>query len=128
MAQQLNEWEWDTALNSLNGQRFVRDDAYWWKLRFERTDETPARPHSLRYELTLHDPSNHRIFGYDNAHGVSSGNQFAGRRTEYDHSHKTISDEGTPYDFESFDKLLDDFFNGVDAAIETHKNHRKNFK
>lgn len=119
--QELTETEWDTLLHSLDGTILYRDDGYWWKLHFWRTEQSLECPHGLRYELTLHDRYNHRIYGYDNAHGVDIKKKFSGRRVEHDHLHKTKSDKGVPYDFESADKLIEDFFNGIDAAIERHK-------
>ncbi len=125
MVKQLNKTDWELVLESLDGLIVCRDDRYWYKLHFLPIAVSPQYPHGLKYELTLHDPSNKRIFGYDNAHSVSGDKRFSGRRIEYDHLHKTQTDKGTPYDFEDLDKLLADFYSGIDIAIETHKNRRK---
>jgi hypothetical protein len=58
--------------------------------------------------------------GYDNAHAVKLPKKFkfAGRRLPYHHRHRTSSDRGVPYAFESAYRLLEDFFAEVDRAIK----------
>jgi hypothetical protein len=58
--------------------------------------------------------------GYDNAHAVKPPKKFkfAGRRLPCDHRHRTSSDRGVPYAFESAYRLLVDFFAEVDRAIK----------
>jgi len=73
-----------------------------------------ARPHGVRYSLTLHDRSNRRVLGYDNAHGVPE------RSLPFDHRHRGIGDVGVPYDFESPEKLLIDFWADVDGVLKHH--------
>jgi len=57
--------------------------------------------------------------GYDNAHAVKPPGRFkfAGRRLPFDHQHRTASDTGVPYEFDSAQKLLEDLFAGVDRVI-----------
>ncbi len=43
--------------------------------------------------------------------------KFAGHRLPYDHRHRTSSDTGVPYLFESPQGLLEDFFAEVDRVI-----------
>ena len=76
-------------------------------------------PHGIRYCLTLHDRYGTRVLGYDNAHAVKLPKKFkfAGRRLSYDHRHRTSSDKGVPYLFESPQRLLEDFFAEVDRVI-----------
>ena len=83
-------------------------------------DVTAERPHGIRYSLTLHDKYGTRVLGYDNAHAVKPPKKFkfAGRRLPYDHRHRTSSDRGVPYAFESAYRLLEDFFAEVDRAIK----------
>jgi hypothetical protein len=68
----------------------------------------------------LHDKFGARILGYDNAHAVKPPKKFkfAGRRLPYDHRHRTSSDIGVPYAFESANGLLEDFFAEVDRVIK----------
>jgi hypothetical protein len=44
--------------------------------------------------------------------------KFAGRRLTYDHRHRTSSDKGVPYAFESADRLVEDCFAEVDRVIK----------
>jgi hypothetical protein len=44
--------------------------------------------------------------------------KFAGQRLPYDHRHRTASDKGVPYAFESAQRLLEDFFAEVDRVIK----------
>jgi hypothetical protein len=61
-----------------------------------------------------------RVLGYDNAHAVRPPKKFkfAGRRLPYDHRHRTSGDKGVPYEFESPQRLLEDFFAEVDRVIK----------
>jgi hypothetical protein len=61
-----------------------------------------------------------RRLGYDNAHALKPPKKlkFAGRRLPYDHRHRTASDKGVPYVFESAHRLLEDFFAEVDRVIK----------
>ena len=44
--------------------------------------------------------------------------KFVGQRLPYDHRHRTSSDKGVPYPFESAYRLLEDFFAEVDRVIK----------
>jgi hypothetical protein len=44
--------------------------------------------------------------------------KFAGQRLPYDHRHRTSSDKGVPYAFESAHRLLEDFFEEVDRVLK----------
>jgi hypothetical protein len=99
----------DTGLNNLlalHGTEAHRDDAYWWKIEAWEVQPTKERPHGIRYNLTLHNTYNKRVFGLDNA------------RYDYDHLHKSAIDMGTPYEFKDCATLLNDFFSGIDTTIE----------
>ena len=77
-------------------------------------------PHGIRYSLTLHDKYGTRVLGYDNAHAVKPPKKFkfAGQRLPYEHRHRSASDKGEPYAFESAYRLLEDFFAEVDRVIK----------
>lgn len=65
--------ERDSALDyllSLHGETVYRDDGYWWKVEAWEVKPTSSIPHGIRYNLTLHDRHNTRVFGMDNAHGI----------------------------------------------------------
>lgn len=104
----------------MHGEKVYRDDGYWWKIEAWGVLPTKERPHGVRYNLTLHNKYNTRIFGYDNAHAVKSPKKkkFSGKRFDYDHVHKSAVDKGTPYEFSNCCSLLADFFDGVDKTIE----------
>lgn len=100
-------------LLDLNGTVLVQTDAgHWIRIRAIRVPETPERPHGVNYSLTFHGPDNGRILGYDNAHGT------ARRRIPFDHRHRSAHDTGTPYDFQSAEQLLNDFFADVDKWLK----------
>jgi hypothetical protein len=68
----------------------------------------------------LHDRHGKRVLGYDNAHAVKPPNRFkfAGQRLPYDHKHRTSHDEGVPYQFQTAQQLLEDFFKEADRVIK----------
>lgn len=80
------------------------------------------RPHGLRYSFTLHGPVGRRLLGFDNAHGVAPlGSKYRKRAGSVDHWHRTESDEGRPYTFESAEKLLDDFQREVERVLRERR-------
>ena len=109
----------DTLLD-LDGLVIEQHYGFWVQFAVARTDVTPQRPHGLRYSLTLHDKYGHRVMGYDNAHAVKLPKKYkyAGRKIEYDHQHRHLSDRGVPYEFESGYQLMQDFFESVDEILE----------
>jgi hypothetical protein len=112
----------DTGLDNLlalHGTEAHRDDGYWWKIEAWEIQPTKERPHGIRYNLTLHDKYNRRVYGIDNAHAVKSAKnkRFSAKRYDYDHLHRSAHDTGTPYEFTDAGTLLNDFFCGVDTTI-----------
>ncbi len=107
------------VLLSMHGEQVYRDDGYWWKIEAWKVLPTKERPHGIRYNLTLHNKYNTRVFGYDNAHAVKlpKKNEFSGKRYDYDHLHKSAVDKGSPYEFSDCYTLLQDFFDGIDLTI-----------
>lgn len=108
----------DTLLE-LDGSLFEQEGGYWMKIEARKVEATDFIPHGIRYSLTLHNQHGIRVLGYDNAHAVKppAKFKFAGRRLPYDHRHRTASDKGVPYRFDSAQKLLEDFFAEVDKVI-----------
>ena len=120
----------DTGLDTLldlDGSIIDQGDGYWINIRV-RLLEHPSeeRPHGISYSLTLHDPSNRRILGFDNAHAVkrTGGKKYSGRRLEYDHRHRGLRDKGVPYEFVNAYQLLEDFFNNVDKILKEYRRSR----
>ncbi|WP_213057346.1 hypothetical protein, partial [Escherichia coli] len=79
----------DTLL-SMHGYQHHMDNGYWWKIEAYQVSPSPFRPHGIRYNLTLHDRYNSRVFGMDNAHGIKppKKGRFTGKLTVYDHVHR----------------------------------------
>lgn len=108
----------DTLLD-LDGQTFFVDGEgrYWVKFEVKRCDVSAERPHGLRYSLTLHDASGHRLVGFDNAHPVSALSGPASRsKRRHDHMHrlKTVR----LYNYQDAATLLGDFWAEVDAVLK----------
>ena len=57
-------------LLDLDGDIYVIDETagYWVKFVVRRVIPSPKRPHGIEYSLTMHDSSNRRLVGFDNAH------------------------------------------------------------
>lgn len=115
----------DAALDvllELDGIEHHDGSGYWYKFEISLVEPSPAIPHGIRYNLTLHDPGIRRIFGFDNAHapkvkkGKGSG-KFKGRIVEYDHAHYGEKGRGTYYKFKDAEKLLKDFYYEMDKRI-----------
>jgi hypothetical protein len=90
-----------------------------YALRFviRREEPTAARPHGLRYSFTLHDPSNRRILGFDNAHGVKPLGRNTRRLSAHDHWHRDAADTGRPYAFVDAATLLEDFYREAERML-----------
>lgn len=111
----------DTGLDyllDLAGELIVHDDGTWIKIEARLLDQpTKGCPHGIKYSLTLHDRDGRRLLGFDNAHEIGAGKHsfYVGRRVEFDHKH---SDEKVvPYQFQSAEQLLLDFFASVDRFL-----------
>jgi hypothetical protein len=59
-----------SVLLDLAGTKIGVGTHYWVKISAWVIEPDEARPHGIRYELTLHDAGNRRILGFDNAHAV----------------------------------------------------------
>lgn len=107
-------------LLDLEGERFIVDDALglWVKFEVKKIERTSYRPHGIRYSITLHDRQNTRLMGFDNAHNIRNK---IGADKPFDHWHRTISDSGRPYPYETASKLLIDFWNEVDRIVKKLK-------
>lgn len=110
-------------LLELNGWINYTTSGYWWKIEARRVPKTVTVPHGIRYNLTLHDNHDQRVYGMDNSHAVISGKRgvYHGRSVTYDHLHKGIRQKGTPYMFTSPCQLLDDFWQATDSIIKDVK-------
>ncbi len=120
--------EHDPSLNvllDLDGTKIGVGTAYWIKIRAWLIEPDEMRPHGIRYELTLHDASNKRILGVDNAHAIKRpGGRFVAQPRAYGHLHRGAMDSGLPYAFKSADKLLEDFWRAVFKALDKMEDSR----
>lgn len=101
----------------------VQEHPLWWvKLRVWEVEPTEQIPHGIRYELTLHDHHNQRVFGMDNAHAPPRPRRkkYGGNRCAWDHRHQHLGDPGSVYEFDSAEQLLIDFWAGVDDTLKAH--------
>jgi len=109
------------TLLDLDGSVFEQEGGFWIKIDVKKVVPTAFIPHGIRYSITLHNRYGTRVLGYDNAHAVKAPGKFkfAGQRLPYDHKHRTASDKGVPYSFDSAQALLEEFFAEVDKMIAT---------
>ncbi|KPJ67155.1 MAG: hypothetical protein AMJ43_05745 [Coxiella sp. DG_40] len=115
-------------LLDLNGVRYVVDDALglWVKFEVKRVRMISNRSHNIRYSLSLHDSSNIRILGFDNAHAIKFGGKSnVPSKRVLDHWHCNDKDRGRPYLYENAAKLLEDFWREVDKKIKLLKKGEK---
>ncbi len=108
------------TLLDLHDSILEQEGGFWIKIEAWQAPASNQVRHGIRYSLTLHDRFGTRVLGYDNAHAVKPPKKFkfAGRQWPYDHRHRTASDKGTPYAFESAQQLLEDFFAEADRVIK----------
>jgi hypothetical protein len=91
------------------------DGGYWTKFEVHQVEATPQIPHGIKYSLTLHDSTNRRIIGYDNAHAVNRQRRnYRAKRIEWDHKHD--QEKVTYYDFENPGQLMEDFWGDVNRV------------
>lgn len=106
-----------STLLDLDGTISVIDDAgHWVKFAVKEVEFSVEQPHGLDYELTLHDPKNRRIAGFDNAHRVPSRSGPSGQTHKtHDHAHrfKTV----TAYEYTDPEALLVDFWKLVESVM-----------
>jgi hypothetical protein len=108
-----------TYLLDLEGEDIVYENGAMARFRIKAIDATREKPHGISYSLTFHAPDGQRLMGYDNAHGVPErGGKFAKRATAFDHWHRDETDEGRPYRFETAEKLIADFFDGIARILK----------
>lgn len=109
----------DIGLNSLlelNDEIFPMDNGYWTKIEAKKVEPNDVIPHGIKYSLTLHDRSNKRILGFDNAHAIKpKKKRYRAKITKWDHKHE--KDRVKPYEFESAGKLLEDFWKSVNDIL-----------
>ena len=108
-----------SLLLDLDGTTIGVGTQYWVKVKAWVIEPDEVRPHGIRYELTLHDASNRRVLGFDNAHAVKRpGGRFVEQPRAYDHLHRGPNDTGVPYLYVSAGKLVEDFWQIVFKTLD----------
>ena len=97
-------------LLSLDGLEFQFDVGYRVRIAARMIQATSARPHGIKYSLTLHDPSGTRIYGLDNAHRVRRG-------VAFDHRHVYGRRRIVAYVYRGPIALLEDFYREVERIL-----------
>lgn len=105
------------TLLELNGEVFPMDSGYWTKFEVYRVAPDQHIPQGIKYSLTLHDHSNKRILGFDNAHAVKPRRKkYGARKITWDHKHQ--QEKVLSYEYESAGQLLEDFWAEVEKILE----------
>lgn len=105
------------VLLNLDGEIFPMESGYWVKFEVREVAVDERMPHGIRYSLTLHDRSNQRVFGIDNAHGYKPEHKrYGAGRSAWDHVHRR--EKAAPYEFESPVALLEYFWREVDRIVD----------
>ncbi|RKZ95987.1 MAG: hypothetical protein DRQ43_04810 [Gammaproteobacteria bacterium] len=109
------------VLLQLDNEIFPMENGFWTKFEAKQVVVNEHIPHGIKYSLTLHDPSNTRILGYDNAHGIKpKKKKYGAKRVIWDHRHEKKIVE--PYEFENAGQLMEDFWADVERIIsELHR-------
>ncbi len=110
-------------LLDLDGIRHLIDEDLGLWVKFDvKTVSTQHRKQGIRYSLSLHNRNNKRIMGFDNSHEIEyGGKQNVAPQKTVDHWHFDENDKGRPYNYESAEKLLHDFWLEVTKKINRLK-------
>ena len=121
-SQESNETGLDYLLGLDGNIEFQNEEGYWVKMDVTRVEVTVERPHGIKYSLTLHAPDGKRLMGFDNAHGgiKPAGSRFlhVGKQHPYDHRHRSTSDNGVAYEFNTAYQLVSNFYAEVDRILK----------
>lgn len=99
------------VLLSLDGFEFQFAKGYRVRIAAQLVETTSARPHGVKYSLTLYDPAGARIYGLDNAHRARRG------QAEFDHRHVYGRRRIVPYAYRGPIGLLEDFYREVERIL-----------
>src|SRR6202035_3037790 len=112
----MHEGELELLLN-LDGAEYEMAPGVIVEFAARRTRITPERPHGVSYALVLRPKAGGAPWvRFDNAHAI--GRRGRGRRTVYDHWHRTANDVGRAYAFTTALRLLDDFWREVKRTLD----------
>jgi len=104
------------VLLQLDNEIFPMENGFWTKFEAKQVAANEHIPHGIKYSLTLHNPSNTRVLGYDNAHGLKpKKKKYGAKKLVWDHKHEKNKVE--LYEFENAAQLMTDFWSDVDRII-----------
>jgi len=119
----LSKQDLDTGLDvllQLDGEIFPMENGCWTKFEVKLVSMNVHIPHGIKYSLTLHNSSNVRILGYDNAHAIKpKKKKYGAKKITWDHRHKRKIVES--YEFENAAQLLGDFWQDVDRMLKDNE-------
>ncbi len=111
----MSDFDLETLLN-LNGEIFPMENGYWTKFEAYQVEPSQQIPHGICYSLTLHDKSNRRVVGFDNAHAIKpKRKKYGARKMTWDHKHR--QEKVFSYEFETAGQLLEHFWEAVEAYL-----------
>jgi uncharacterized protein DUF6516 len=99
------------VLLSLDGLEFQFAQGYRVRIAAQVVETTSARPHGVKYSLTLHDSTGRRIYGLDNAHAARRS------RARFDHRHVYGGRRIVAYIYRGPIGLLEDFYREVERIL-----------
>ena len=107
-------------LLELDGARFEMAPGAIVQFRVRRVEITPERPHGIIYAFVLRPKAGGEPWvRFDNAHPATGGRRgYRQRQVAYDHWHRTPYDRGSPYQFTTVERLLDDFWREVKRTLD----------
>jgi len=112
--------QFDATLETLlllNGEVFPMNNGFWTKIEAYQVTPDEHTPHGVRYSLTLHNQSNVRVLGFDNAHAFKpKKKRYGARKVTWDHKHQ--QEKIVPYEYESAGQLLEDFWTAVEHILK----------
>jgi len=93
------------------------NNGFWTKIEAYQVTPDEHTPHGVRYSLTLHNQSNVRVLGFDNAHAFKpKKKRYGARKVTWDHKHQ--QEKIVPYEYESAGQLLEDFWTAVEHILK----------
>jgi hypothetical protein len=96
---------------------FFNRGKHWVKVEAWTVKPTKHIPQGIRYSLTLHDASNTRIVGYDNAHDfLPRRRRHRANVITWDHVHE--QEKVYQYEFDTASQLIEDFWGTVIRMIK----------
>jgi hypothetical protein len=115
----VGSFELDLLLD-LDGAQFEMASGVIVQFGARRTAVTPERPHGITYSLVLRQKRGGEPWvQFDNAHRAAGRRTgYRQRQTAYDHWHRIPYDRGSPYDFTTVERLLEDFWREVKRALD----------